>query len=673
MAHFVEQWGEITRNEWVLSIIKNGFRIPFRTPPPLSSVPVIMNQSSSHLLREEVSKLLQKRAVERVTNPGTPGFYSRLFVVPKKNGKFRPVIDLSILNYYIQKKPFKMETVKSVRQSVSRNDWAVSIDLTDAYLHILIHRQSRKYLRFVVDNQVFQFRVLPFGMSLSPWVFCKLMDVIAAYLRLRSISPFPYLDDWLVKNVIRQRLISQTIFCLHTIQTLGFIPNLEKSDLIPAQKFTFIGMEFLTHLNIVRVPPDRKEALLLTINQFLSQHVVSARTFLSLLGRLSAAADLVVLGRLHLRPIQMCLLSVWRPHILPLDHPIPITNSIRFHLKWWTDPKRFVQGTSIHPPDPTSFLFTDASHYGWGAHLEPMSLSFHGRWTEDQSQLHINILEIMAIRFALKKVMHYIQHSCVMISTDNTTVVSYINKQGGTHSPNLCLEVWEILHWCLKHNIVLRIRHIPGKSNILADRLSRLDKPINTEWSLNQTVANCIFQMLNFPNLDLFATRFNHKLPLYVSPVPDRQAFAIDALSMDWNHLHAYAFPPMILIPPILTKIRQSCCKIVLIAPLWPQRPWFPEVLQLLVSAPIRLPIFPKLLTQAKGKFQHQNLTTLALHAWELSSNLLEIKNFRKTLQTLSQDQEENLLRKSMMRNGPFIPIGVIERRLIRSRPLLLS
>ena len=60
---------------------------------------------------------------------------------------------------------------------------------------------------------------------------------------------------------------------------------------------------------------------------------------------------------------------------------------------------------------------------------------------------------------------------------------------------------------------------------------------------------------------------------------------------------HAYAFPPTILIPSILAKICQSQCRIVLIAPFWPQRPWFSELLQLLVSAPIHLPLFPRLLT----------------------------------------------------------------------------
>ena len=156
-------------------------------------------------------------------------------------------------------------------------------------------------------------------------------------------------------------------------------------------------------------------------------------------------------------------------------------------------------------------IFLDASHYGWGAYLEPMRLSFHGHWSEDQSQLHINILEMMAIHLALKKTIKHIHHSFVMIS-DNTTVVSYISKQGGTHSPNLCIDVWEILHRCLEHNIVITVRHIPGRLNILADCLSRLDRPLKTELALDQSVVKAIFQMLNYPNVDLFETRLNHKL-----------------------------------------------------------------------------------------------------------------------------------------------------------------
>ena len=74
LAHFVEQWEKLTDNKWVLSVVRNGFKIPFKSIPPLSVVPIKLSQSSSPLLREEIAELLKKRAVERVRNLGTPGF-----------------------------------------------------------------------------------------------------------------------------------------------------------------------------------------------------------------------------------------------------------------------------------------------------------------------------------------------------------------------------------------------------------------------------------------------------------------------------------------------------------------------------------------------------------------------------------------------------------------------
>ena len=148
------------------------------------------------------------------------------------------------------------------------------------------------------------------------------MDVIVAHLRQSAISLFPYLDDRFIRDLIRNRLVSHTIFCLQTVQSLGFIPNLKKSDLIPAQLFTLIGMEFPTQNNIVKLPADRIESL--TIKLFLTQAQVSAQTLLSLLGKLSAAAGFVLPGRL----LQMCPLSVWRPHILPLDHQVSSNSMI---------------------------------------------------------------------------------------------------------------------------------------------------------------------------------------------------------------------------------------------------------------------------------------------------------------------------------------------------------
>ena len=648
---------------------KKWVQNPVSRSPILSPDPVFFQQPLSQHLEEEVASLLSKGAVEEII-PECPGHYSRIFLVPKKNGKLRLIIDLSVLNHFVYTQTFKMETQRKVKDAVQLNDRAFSLDLTDAYLHIPIHHRSRKYLRFTLRGPVYQFKALPFGLSTSPFVFTRLMKVIATFLRRRAITLHPYLDDWLARNQNRQRLLEHRQFILSLINSLGLIINYEKSDLVPAQVFTFIGMEFLTHTNIVRVPQSRQMKILETVRMFSQKTSVSARDFLSLLGQLNAAADFVMLGRLHLRPLQISLRNQWRPQNLQYSHQIRMTSEILHHLKWWLQEDLYHQGIPLKIDPPSHTIFTDASLSGWGAHVEPEGLLFHGLWTEDQSRLHINVLEMKAIFLSLSQAVHKVKNSTVLVSTDNTTVVAYIRHQGGTHSTELSEEVWSVLNLCFNHNIQLLVKHIPGRFNTLADRMSRVDKPISTEWSLNQEIANKIFQIMDFPSIDLFATRLNHRLPFYVSPIPDQKALSIDALSMDWNRIHAYAFPPFHLIPAVINKIRLSQCKIVLIAPLWPDRPWFPELLSLLVSPPVSLPVIPNLLAQLKGRILHQNPGHLQLHAWELSNNHSEIDNFQAMLRSTSPKLEEYRLLKSMMQNGKSSVVGQINGRLILSRPL---
>ena len=83
--------------------------------------------------------------------------------------------------------------------------------------------------------------------------------------------------------------------------------------------------------------------------------------------------------------------------------------------------------------------------------------------------------------------------------------------------------------------------------------------------------------------MDLFATAQNTKLPLYVSPIPDERAWAVDALSLDWDDLNAYAPPPAALVGKVLEKIQAHQCEIILIASAWPARGWFTQLLELLI------------------------------------------------------------------------------------------
>ena len=144
-----------------------------------------------------------------------------------------------------------------------------------------------------------------------------------------------------------------------------------------------------------------------------------------------------------------------------------------------------------------------------------------------------------------------VKNSTVLISTDNTTVVVYIRLQGGTHSTELTEEVWNVLNLCLTHNIQLLVKHIPGRFNTLADQMSRVDKPISTEWSLNQEIAN------NRP-----VRHTSEPQAAIICVTHTGSEGAINRCPIDGLESHTrFVFPPFHLIPAVINKIRLSQCR----------------------------------------------------------------------------------------------------------------
>jgi hypothetical protein len=161
---------------------------------------VTRDPNGNLLLQEEAHTNLQEGAVELVNPPLTPSFYSRLFLVPKINEKMRPVIDFSVLNRHLIVPYFQMETNRSIRGSIRFGMWTTSLDLTDTYFHIPISPKFRKFLRFVWEDRVYAFKVMPFGLSTAPLVFTRVFQAIVAHLHSQSILIHSYLDDSLLKK-----------------------------------------------------------------------------------------------------------------------------------------------------------------------------------------------------------------------------------------------------------------------------------------------------------------------------------------------------------------------------------------------------------------------------------------------------------------------------------------
>ena len=261
-------------------------------------------------LGEVTRALISKEAVELAPLP-SPGFYSRLFVVWKTSGSWRPIISLSHLDLFLASSPFKMETVQSVLLSVRPGDWMVSIDLKEAYLQIPVHPDSRKYLRFVAFGRVYQFRALCFGLVLAPQVFARVMAPVSSILHSMGIRLSCYLDDWLIQSSSREAVLHNLQVVLNLCREFGIVVNPEKSNFVPSQRVLYLGTVLDSRSFVASPSPDRIARLLSLGEGFLSSIQQPAACWQSLLGTLSSLTHLVPGGWLRMRSLQFQLHRNW--------------------------------------------------------------------------------------------------------------------------------------------------------------------------------------------------------------------------------------------------------------------------------------------------------------------------------------------------------------------------
>jgi hypothetical protein len=337
------------------------------------------------------------------------------------------------------------------------------------------------------------------------------------------------------------------------------------------------------------------------------------------------------------------------------------------HLEFWQKEENLSQGISFLDRPVQETITTDASKAGWGGHFR--HLRVQGLWTTTQKNWHINSLELMAVFLTLKKFVQFLCHKKVRVKTDNIVVREYINQEGGTGSPTLCKLTLHLLSWCLHQGIVLVAEYVPGVQNTMADSLSR-QIVSQTEWSLDRAVAQALFRLWGFPEVDLFATAVNRQVPVFCSWLFQEESLHSDSMTLSCRNLQAYAFPPIALINRTILKAREECKSLILIAPNWPTRPWFPLLLQSLIDDPVQLPLKPDLLTQDEGALWHHNPAVLSLVAWRISGRPLLRKAYLDRLRKQSWQPSQLPPIEPISLVGSIMHDGVGGRVSIPLRPL---
>ena len=153
------------------------------------------------------------------------------------------------------------------------------------------------------------------------------------------------------------------------------------------------------------------------------------------------------------------------------------------------------------------------------------------------------------------------------------------------------------------------------------------------------------------PQVDLFAMGFKNKPAQFVSLVPDPLIWAADALSLSWEDMDPYAFPPVAILGKVVAKLQDyPCRRIILIAPRWPNMSWFCDLMTMSSQMSLCLPNLPNFLTQPFNQTPHRNLSNLIQHAWliepQRSRSKASLRQWQRKFRLLKEDQSDQSMRQ---------------------------
>ena len=590
-------------------------------------------------------------------------FISNLFLREKKDGGHRPIINLKKLNAFIPYLKFKMESIKNIKDLLSKGDYMVKIDLKDAYFSIPLNHESRKFVRFKWEGNLYEFVCLTFGIGPAPRIFSRLLKVPISLIRKLKIRIVIYIDDMLVMAATLSEIEIARDTVIQIFQALGFVINFAKSDLTPKQIMEFLGIIVNSIEMTFSIPQAKIEKLTKISLEMLEKGEPSVRELSSIIGKLRATAPAFIHAPLQVRYLQLALIEAQHQG-KTYAKTVKLNEKARLELQWWPENMEILNGKpiNIQPPDLT--ISSDAARTGgWGAECNGQITG--GVWNQEESNLHINVQELIAAQLALKTFTKLMKGSSVHLMIDNTSALSHLAKMGGTKNEmmiDLSKEIWSYL---TSKQITLTLEWIPSKLNVEADWASRNWQDAS-EWKLDPLFFQKVCKTLGFPEIDAFASRTSHQLAKYFSWKPDPYSVATNAFQQDWTYKFLYAFPPFSLVGRCLRKAIRHQNRLLLITPVWVTQTWYPLLLEMTVRHPILLPQQKSLLKNPKGEFHPLLLnSSLRLAAWLVSGKVKDQQDFQRQLPTLSPELDPKELELVTTRVGESLVAGVVRGKLI--------
>ncbi len=617
----------------VLAMVKEGITLPWTDravrPNRLIMPNYSMPPAHRQFIDSEISSLLAKgclveTAVEHLRLSSPLG----VVVTPSK---MRLVVNFRHLNSFCQIDKVRFEGYETLQHMVQRGDYLTKVDIKAAYHAASMHASAWPYLGIEWAGRHYSFRALPFGLSVAPGAFTKIVRPLIGWLRARGHRVLAYLDDFIVLASSPEQARASTRALTELLERVGFVLALDKCVLEPVQRLTFLGFEIDTICSsepMLFVPPA-KQAALLKATKSLSRAATSsssipARRLARWVGLAASLTRAIIPARALLRNLQGAISTAVASHGSWAARATLGTAAMD-ELAWWLGALKNSKsalwvGRPIKLPTARStahlVVTTDASEFGYGATLQSWTpktaandettlntetpddgeevstqraqAAWPPRWKMDM--VSSNERELTAVLLALQSFRTQLRGKTICVRSDNSTTVAAVQRVtgGSTRLNNLALRIANLAS---SETMTIWAIHVPGVKNKEADLLSRQFATPKYEWSLAKSAFAAIQDKLRLTcSVDRFAALHNHLLPRYNSRLPDPAAEAQNALAQSWSSESNFVNAPFRLLPQILSKIKSERATAIVIAPMWPGAHWMTQLAEM-SSASVPVPM----------------------------------------------------------------------------------
>jgi hypothetical protein len=612
-----------------------------------------MTPDQAEWIRQRVQADFDCGALEQATSDK---YVSKAFLVERTDDetgelKRRLVVDLRTVNPYLRRLVTRFETLKKLGNLVKKDDFLFSLDLASGFYCVPIHPASRQFLTFDIEGiGLVQCAALPFGLSSSPYVFCKLMrtfvralraptaltatelpeappgaarawlpphrrppagaaetrqrvlsDLLPRFGRLmrRGLRVLPYMDDFLILCDTREAALEAREYVTAVLELLGLSRNEKKGVWDPTQALQHLGLGVDTAKGVFFVTPGRQAKVQRAAREILgvsgaAQSLIACRRLAGFVGLAQSLALAVPRARHHLRSLHDVIATgeSW-------TGLVRLTRQARSDLAWWTKLAENAMERPIRRAPTTVTLHCDASLEGWGAALQqgtPQEVLARGFWMPHERRHHITLLEARAVNLALRSFLRCVaaQIKCqhILLFEDNMAV-KHILANLVSKSPAIMAEVRAIMATLDDASSVMETTWLPSAVNETADGLSRmLDRG---DWRLRRNTFMALDRDWGPHTVDRFATALNSQLPRYNSAWADPGTAGIDAFAqLDWTEHHNWCNPPWAMLDRLAQHLDETGASATVVAPYWTAQAWF-QRLQAISSELRRIPSAPGL------------------------------------------------------------------------------